>query len=648
MSSPLEIPGAQKIVLSQIPEPLPSEKRAPLDALGFYLAKNVHAPRPHPPFPAAIKDGFAVRASDGDGEHDVVTAVRAGASAERGSELGARQAAYVTTGAPMPPGTDVVVQIESVKDIPSGNGATPESTCIALAKPPSAGSEVRAIGSDIREDEIVLRANAKIGVAEVGLLATLGCSTVEVMRRPRLGVLSTGDELLDPLSASTTASTSGRIFDCNRPLLLAAARASAVDAVDLGIARDNAAALEAALDSALSSSLDVLVCSGGVSMGDRDLVKPLLARRGTVHFGKVRMKPGKPLTFATVPRPAGAGGQQLPLLVFGLPGNPVSAFACFHLVVLPALRRLGGDPSPLPRRVRVTLASPMKMDPERPEYHRAILSIGDDGLVAHSTGGQISSRLLSCRAADALVELPAEAGTLPVGTVATALLIGTLERGAGAINDALLAALPPVLPAHPLAAVAAAAPPASVAQGSGAPATSECRVGILLVRQAGSATATGQRDARTGPLLDALALRLMPGSWLAEVSEAVAGDTLEREVRRMWDKSTGCSLVLALATEGSGAAIDDGTALWSTVVGVAERPIPAFGSLMRGACIQQSPAASLLGNWGAALHPSGGAMVLCLPGHVGAAVACVDAVLPMVGHALTQAGSGCAKPLLRG
>ena len=147
--------------------------------------------------------------------------------------------------------------------------------------------------------------------------------------------------LLDPLGpAGALGSTVDRIFDSNRPLLLAAAAAEGADAVDMGIAVDAASDLERRLEQALSveSAVDVLVCSGGVSMGDRDLVKPLLARRGTVHYGKVVMKPGKPLTFATIPRQSAGGKEGRPLLVFGLPGNPVSAFACFHLVSLSPIR----------------------------------------------------------------------------------------------------------------------------------------------------------------------------------------------------------------------------------------------------------------------------------------------------------------------
>lgn len=171
-------------------------------------------------------------------------------------------------------------------------------------------------------------------------------------------------------------------------------------------------------------------------MGDRDLVKPLLARGGAVHFGRVCMKPGKPLTFATLAAPGGRG-----VLVFGLPGNPVSSFVCFHLVALPALRKMGGWAAPGLRRVRVLTTAPLRLDPERPEYHRATLcygppppalaaAAGAGGCVwyALSTGNQISSRLLSARSANALLELPRAAGVLPTGSEVSALIIDDLGR----------------------------------------------------------------------------------------------------------------------------------------------------------------------------------------------------------------------------
>jgi gephyrin len=192
-------------------------------------------------------------------------------------------------------------------------------------------------------------------------------------------------------------------------------------------------------------------------MGDRDLIKPLLARDGQIHFGRVRMKPGKPLTFATLAdasgRSSGGGGGDgaHPMLVFGLPGNPVSSFVCFNLVVLPSLRKMAGWAAPELRRLRVRLTAPVRLDPERPEYHRATVAFGrcpapaaaaaaaaggrhgdEPGggacWYAVSTGNQISSRILSARSANALLELPQAEGVLPAGAEVSALIIDDLAR----------------------------------------------------------------------------------------------------------------------------------------------------------------------------------------------------------------------------
>ena len=617
----LLIADAQQIILSHAPSALPPEPRPPIHALGARLASDVATPRPHPPFPAAIKDGFAVAADSGAGTRNVVTASRAGASAEQPS-LSPHQAAYVTTGAPMPPGTDAVVQIESCTD--GDAPATPDSSNISFAKAMKPGAEVRAVGSDIPLGTIILRANDRIGPAEVGLLATVGCRTVNVHRQPRVGVLSTGDELLDALAPSDESTTpSGRIFDVNRPLLLSASASLGATPIDLGIANDSSSALEDALDKALSTEdCDVLICSGGVSMGDRDLVKPLLAKRGTVHFGKVLMKPGKPLTFATVPRMSCTDAMP-PLLVFGLPGNPVSAFACFHLTVAPALRKLSGDPNPLPRRLQATLAGTFKMDPERPEYHRAILSVGvDGGLIAHSTGGQISSRLLSCKGADALLELPYNQGnSLPQGTIVTALLIGTLDRGAGMVNDQIAEARLPKLPAA-AAEPPSMPPPPSMASSSLPAVTGSvaggCRIGILL-------DAGAKADELT--ILDGLNRRLMPGSWLAEVRTVQSSSGMEAALEELCDASM-CSLVLCLG----------GSQGVKAVKAISTRLVPGFGSLMRSACLESGNAAEgLLGEWSAGLREGGG-IVLSLPTAVGPALACVETLLPSMGHAALQGG----------
>jgi len=249
-----------------------------------------------------------------------------------------------------------------------------------------------------------------------------------VYPRPRVAILSTGDELVAPDQLPGP----GQIRDSNRAMLLAAVTALGGDPLDLGMVGDDLDQLGDRLAVGLAQA-DVLITSGGVSMGDLDLLKPLLEERGQVHFGHLRMKPGKPCTFATVTLADWDDqGDEVTrtVLVFALPGNPVSSLVTFYLMAGPALRKLAGWPHPHLRRVQAHLGQPLRLDPERPEYHRAILrwdrvlNDGRGGYVALSTGSQSSSRLLSMRTANALLALPAAEGELEAGAIVDALLIG--------------------------------------------------------------------------------------------------------------------------------------------------------------------------------------------------------------------------------
>ncbi|PNW77779.1 hypothetical protein CHLRE_10g451400v5 [Chlamydomonas reinhardtii] len=454
----ISIPEAQDIVLSHT-RPLGAVTVGLAGALGRVLAEEVRAPDSLPPFPASIKDGYAVVAADGVGEFPVVGESRAGHLDQLPVAPGS--VAYITTGAPVPPGADAVVQVEDTEKLPDGEGSQRR---VRICKAAKAGQDIRPVGSDITEGDTVLQAGERVGVAEMGILATVGAVSLKVHATPRVAVLSTGDEVVDP---STAPLGPGQIRDANRAMLLAAAAKAGAEVVDMGVARDTEGHLEGCLAAAIEQRVDVLITSGGVSMGDRDLIKPLLAREGTIHFGRVRMKPGKPLTFATLTLPQ-QGGRQM--LVFGLPGNPVSSFVCFHLVVLPALRKMGGWAEPQLRRVAARLAVDIKLDPERPEYHRCTLQwgppplgstpalkaavaeaaaaqdplhappppppheasahgaagLGSMELWAVSTGNQISSRLLSARSANALLEIPCASGVIKAGSLVSALLIDDL------------------------------------------------------------------------------------------------------------------------------------------------------------------------------------------------------------------------------
>lgn len=466
----VSVAEALATVLAQT-SPLPAARVPLAAALGLVLAEDVVAAEPQPPFRASVKDGYAVRWAEGAGVFALApVASRAAAADGPAPALPPGCVAYITTGAPLPEGADAVVQVENTEAVADEAGAPPRVRIRIPAR--CAGEDVRAVGSDVAAGSVVLAAGERLGAAELGLLASVGAASVLAHPRPRAAVLSTGDELADA-ATPPGGLRHGEVRDSNRPMLLAALAEAGFPASDWGAAPDTAAGLRARLADALGdASLAALVTSGGVSVGDRDLVKPLLEACGVVHFGRVLMKPGKPLTFATVPRPGAPPGAP-PLLVFGLPGNPVSSLVTFHLAVAPALRRLAGWRHPGPRRLTATLAAPLRLDPERPEYHRATLAPGarpGAPPVAHSTGGQLSSRLLSARSAAALLELPAAAGTLPAGTPVAALLVGDLACADGLAGaaplDVLYAVVPPPSqqqrPAAAAAAAAAVPPPVVV------------------------------------------------------------------------------------------------------------------------------------------------------------------------------------------
>ena len=420
----LAVPEALAIVLAQA-QPLAPARRPLTTVQGLVLAEAAIAPAPLPPFPASTKDGYAVVAADGAGEYPVVGEATAGRLATFAVTPGT--VAYITTGAPLPPGADAVVMVEETDARPDVDGRR----MVHIRQSVAPGADVRPVGFDVMAGEALLPAGTRLGAAEVGLLATAGLAEVAIVPPPRVALLSTGDELVD-VGATPAA---GQILDSNRAMLAAAVAAAGGTVIDLGIARDDQAQLAAGIQRGLQEA-DMLLTTGGVSMGELDFVKPLLEQAGSVHFGRLRMKPGKPCTFATV----AVGGRRR--LLFGLPGNPVSSLVTFYLLALPALRRLAGWPDPALPRVQAHLAQPLPLDPARPEYHRATVrwdrlrNDGRGGFVAQSTGNQASSRLLSMRSANALLELPAGEGVLPAGAVVDALLIGEVGgEGRGARGD---------------------------------------------------------------------------------------------------------------------------------------------------------------------------------------------------------------------
>lgn len=335
---------------------------------------------------------------DGPGTYAIEVISRAESSDEI-KTLSRGKIARVTTGGMVPEGANAVVMVEDTKLIKSTENGDEELEVEILVQMKS-GENIREIGTDCAVDQIVGHKGERVG-GDLGVLASVGIRHVKVYRKPRVGVLSSGNEVLDNLHTDTLKP--GQIRDTNRITLLAAIQASGFEAVDLGIVDDNVDDITERLEEAIART-DVLITTGGVSMGEADFMKPILEQKleATVHFGRVLMKPGKPTTFATIPQ----GPKRPEKLVFALPGNPVSATVGFYVFVLPSLRRMAGWEKPDNVIVPVRIKDNVRLD-NRPEFHRVQVSVDENGnFVAESTGKQQSSRMLSMVDANGLLKLP--------------------------------------------------------------------------------------------------------------------------------------------------------------------------------------------------------------------------------------------------
>jgi molybdenum cofactor synthesis domain-containing protein len=379
---------------------LPSEQVPLIEASGRILAADFVASADFPPFPASTMDGYAVISSDGSPWRDVVGVQAAGQLID--AEVTPGTAIKIMTGAPLPKGADAVVKVE--------NTEVADDSVIIHQDFVEPGESVRQIGSDVKTGQLLVRAGSQIGPAEIGMLAAYGGDPVTVRRKPKVSIVSTGDELLEPSEPLTP----GKIRDSNRYMLRSALESAGAEVIWAGKGPDVRAELEPLLVKLIADS-DIVITSGGVSMGDLDLIKPILLDLATVHFRRVFLKPGKPLNFAT------AG----PTLIFGLPGNPVSALVGFEVFVRSAMRKMTGAGEG-PETVRVTLGTDTEPS-DRVEYQRAILSVDCDGkLVAVANGPQGSSRLASFLGANALIVIPPRETIYRVGEMVDAMLIGPI------------------------------------------------------------------------------------------------------------------------------------------------------------------------------------------------------------------------------
>ncbi len=383
----ITVEEALERILSRIGT-LGDERVALLDALDRVLAEPVVADREIPPWPNSSMDGYAVSSVDtsaASAESPVVLRmgghVAAGHLAER--PLARGEVFRILTGAPLPEGADAVIPQEDVQA---------DGTTVRIPRPVPAGDYVRPRGEDLRPGDRLFEPGRLLSPGDIGVLATLGRSRVRVVRRPVVGVLSTGDEIVD-LGGMVGP---GQIPNSNTYSLMAQVRAAGAEPVSLGVARDRQDEIEARLGWGLGC--DLLISSAGVSVGDHDFVKAALTALGAEqHLWLVNMRPGKPITFATVESPLKGT-----LPVFGLPGNPVSAMVTFELFVRPAVRRLGGH-TRLSRPIRSARAlAPIPNPGSRRGYLRVVLGEADGALTARLTGEQGSGILRSMSEADGL------------------------------------------------------------------------------------------------------------------------------------------------------------------------------------------------------------------------------------------------------
>ena len=401
MRTGIEVDEARRLVLEGA-VPLPAEVVATADARGRVLASAVASARTIPPAACSAMDGYALRADDLAGATRsaprrlaLAFEVPAGGRAARPLQPG--EVARIFTGAPLPEGADSVVMQEDVEV---------EGAEVAFFGPPARGKHVRAAGEDVSAGEVVLAAGCRLGAAQLGVLASLGKSQVRVHRRPRVAILSGGDELVEP----DEDVSGGRIVASNAYSLAAQCAEAGATTLNLGIARDTREELARGLAAGLGA--DVLVSSAGVSVGEHDHVRPVLQGLGCrLVFWGVEMKPGYPVTFGRFEE--GRGPR-----VFGLPGNPVSAMVTFELFVRPLLLRLAGHSVLTRPLVRAVLGETLRKKPGRLHFVRVTLARDGERLVARSTGNQSSGVLRSMALAQGLLMFPAAAAELTAGALA--------------------------------------------------------------------------------------------------------------------------------------------------------------------------------------------------------------------------------------
>jgi molybdopterin molybdotransferase len=404
LSELLNVDEAVRRVLEQV-SVLSSENAQLTQVLNRVLAQDIVAAENLPPFANSSMDGYAVHAADTLSASPqtpvslpVVMDIPAGTAPQQ--PLNAGEAARIMTGAPLPLGADAVIPVEDTDGNWRAGIDIELSPQVKLFKSVSIGANVRPIGESVRQGETVLRAGTVLRAQDIGMLASLGVAVVPVYRRPRVAIISTGDELVDAHEALSP----GKIRDANRYAIAALVQEYGGEALPLPIARDTLDAVRGVFRDAIDSGADIIVSSAGVSVGTYDVVRAVLDELGKVDFWRVNIRPGKPLAF----------GQLEGIPFFGLPGNPVSALVTFDVFVRPTLLKLAGRSDDARTAIAVTGAD-MRSDGRR-SYIRVRLVRENGRLTAYETGTQSSGALMSMVLADGLLIIPEGVTHAPAGS----------------------------------------------------------------------------------------------------------------------------------------------------------------------------------------------------------------------------------------
>jgi molybdopterin molybdotransferase len=400
----ISVEEALERILTQI-TPLTTTQVPLSDALGLVLAEDVVVQEDIPPFANSAMDGYALLSHDSlprNGQPPrlrITGEVAAGYVADHAIEPGT--AMRIMTGAPVPPGADAVIQVELTRS------EGPESEWVEILEAVAQGNNIRPAGEDMRRGQTVLPRRTEIGPWEIGVLATLGWARVPVIRRPHVAILGTGDEVIDvdePLRP-------GKIRNSNSYLLEAAVRHSGAEPQRLGVARDTIESLREKFTEAIQS--DLIITSGGVSVGDFDLVKNIMTEQGEIHFWRINMRPGKPVAFGHIGSVA----------LLGLPGNPVSAAVTFELFGRPVIRKMLGHTRLLRPQVDVVVEDGVSDRAMRRHYVRAHVEWRNGRFIAHTTGNQGSNIMTSLLNANALVIVPEGGAEVHPGDTAKAIML---------------------------------------------------------------------------------------------------------------------------------------------------------------------------------------------------------------------------------